>query len=98
MAHLDTDTHLIGLRIAYGSGAGAVVIPFRGIISDALALRTVSLLIAHNHPSGDPTPSETDIRETRKLVQVAGPIGLRVHDHLVFGGGGCVSFRAAGLL
>ena len=57
-----------------------------------------SIIVAHNHPSGDPTPSEGDRRGTRRLWEAASAAGVRVSDHLVFGGGECRSFRELGLL
>ena len=98
VAHLDEARCLIGLRIRFAPDAGAVEFPLRGIIADAIALGSVEIVVAHNHPSGDPAPSRTDIESTRSLVQVARPMGLTVRDHLIFGGGNMVSFRAQGLL
>ena len=54
--------------------------------------------IAHNHPSGDPSPSRADIEATRRLAEAAAALGIRLHDHLIFAGGDCRSFRALGLL
>lgn len=98
VAHLDELQQLIGIRIRFAADHGAVEFPVRSIIADAIALGSTGIIVAHNHPSGDPTPSATDIDSTRSLVQVARPIGLTVRDHLVFGGGRMVSFRERGLL
>lgn len=98
VAHLDETRQLLGLRIRFAPDHGAVEFPVRGIIADAIALGSASVILAHNHPSGDPTPSATDIDSTRSLVRAARPIGLAVRDHLVFGGGAFVSFRERGLL
>lgn len=54
--------------------------------------------LVHNHPSGDPTPSAADCRVTARLAEVAGALDIALHDHLVFAGGDCRSFRALGLL
>jgi DNA repair protein RadC len=98
VAHLDGCHRLIGYRIRYAGQNRAVELTVRAIVADALALGSAGLLIAHNHPSGDPTPSINDIEATRVLIQVLRPIGVSLRDHLVFGGGRCVSFRARGLL
>ena len=52
----------------------------------------------HNHPSGDPTPSSADIQMTQAIVEVARPLGIAVHDHIIVGASGRTSMRAAGLI
>lgn len=96
VAHLDAELRLIGIRLRYSPLCTAVVLPLRTIIADALALDARALVLAHNHPSGDPRPSAADLDATRSLVKLARSIGLRVHDHLVFAGGHHVSLRAEG--
>jgi DNA repair protein RadC len=54
--------------------------------------------MVHNHPSGDPTPSRADIEMTRQVVEVAKPLGIAVHDHLIVGKGGHVSLRGLQLI
>lgn len=98
IAHLGAGRQLIGMRIRFGVCDAAIALPLRQIIADAVSLGTTGLILAHNHPSGDPRPSRTDIKVTRNLVQIARQIGVSVHDHLVFGGGRMVSFSEAGLL
>src|SRR5579859_3249563 len=70
----------------------------REIIKRALELTASSLILVHNHPSGDPTPSKADILMTREIVTAAKALGLAVHDHLVIGRGGHASFKSLGLL
>lgn len=98
IAYLGAARKLLGLRIRYAACDGQVEFPMRNIIADAMALNATDLILAHNHPSGDPTPSTTDIATTRRLAQVARPIGVTLKDHLVFGGGQFISFRQNGLL
>jgi DNA repair protein RadC len=99
VGHLDAGMRLIGVRIRYAAAGMPVEFAIRGIIADAIQLGSAALILAHNHPSGDPTPSATDIETMRSLVQVARPLGLVVRDHLVFGSEGrFVSFRQSGLL
>ncbi len=54
--------------------------------------------IVHNHPSGDPTPSQADIEMTRQVAAAGAPLGVAVHDHLVIGRHGHNSFKSLGLL
>jgi DNA repair protein RadC len=62
------------------------------------ALDCDAMIVAHNHPSGDPRPSESDLRLTRKLCQALEAIDVAFLDHLIFAGGRMFSFRQAGLL
>jgi DNA repair protein RadC len=55
-------------------------------------------ILVHNHPSGDPTPSKSDIEMTREIVEAAEKLGIVVHDHVVIGRSGHTSFKSAGLL
>jgi DNA repair protein RadC len=98
VAHLDTHNVLLGLQLRFGSTASAVELPLRAIITEALRMHSAALIVAHNHPSGDPQPSRADIEMTRELVQAARPIGVTVQDHLIFAGDRLVSFRELGLL
>jgi DNA repair protein RadC len=70
----------------------------REIVKRALALNASALILVHNHPSGDPTPSPQDIDMTRQIITAAHALGLTVHDHLVIGKSREVSFRAEGLM
>ena len=70
----------------------------REVVKRALALDASAIILVHNHPSGDPTPSGADIQMTAQIVQAAKPLGIRVHDHLVIGRGQHYSFRNEGLL
>lgn len=70
----------------------------REIVRRALDLNATALILVHNHPSGDPTPSESDITMTRRIVQAAEVMGITVHDHLIIGKSRELSFRATGLL
>ena len=72
--------------------------PLRSIIADAAAHGSAGLVLAHNHPSGDPTPSAEDCRATRRLASAAEALDCAIIDHLVFAGTECTSFRSAGLL
>jgi DNA repair protein RadC len=96
--HLDDGQCALGIEDYDAAGPGAVDLPLRAIFKNALALDATGLVIAHNHPSGNPAPSEADIQATRRLAATAEALGIRLHDHLIFASGDCVSFRALGLL
>ena len=96
VAHLSLDRALI--HLTEEQGGASVAIPVRAIIADAIRLDSAGLVLAHCHPSGDPEPSAADIAATRKLGEMGAELGLSLHDHLIFAGGQCRSFRALGLL
>lgn len=70
----------------------------REIMRRAIELGATALVLAHNHPSGDPTPSRADIEMTKEIVRAAQAVGVTVHDHLVIGKGRHVSFKGKGLM
>ena len=70
----------------------------REVIKRALELGASALILLHNHPSGDPSPSEADIIVTQNIINVAAPLGIIVHDHLIIGRGGHISLRDRGLV
>lgn len=70
----------------------------REVVKRALELHATALILVHNHPSGDPTPSRADIEMTAEVKGAAGVMGITVHDHLIVGRGVILSFRREGLL
>jgi DNA repair protein RadC len=70
----------------------------REVIKRALELPATAIILVHNHPSGDPTPSAADIEMTQTIVEIAAPLGIAVHDHLIIGKDGHASFRALKLI
>ena len=60
----------------------------REVIKRALELSATAVLLVHNHPSGDPSPSQADIQMTRAIVDIAQPLGIAVHDHIIVGKSG----------
>jgi len=99
VAHLDADMHLIDTGEGKNGSDDQVELPIRSIIEEAFRLRSEGLIVAHNHPSGDPHPSEEDLRATRELAATAASLGILLHDHLIVGADGdCRSLRALGLL
>ena len=70
----------------------------REVIARAIALGATAIIIVHNHPSGDPTPSQQDIRLTRDLVEAGRHMKVTVHDHVIVGASGRTSMRAMGMI
>jgi DNA repair protein RadC len=70
----------------------------REVLKRALELSASAVILVHNHPSGDPTPSQADIRMTREIADVAKPLGILVHDHTIVGRNGHASLKGLGLM
>jgi DNA repair protein RadC len=70
----------------------------REVVKRALELHATALILVHNHPSGDPTPSRADIEMTEEVQRAAEVLGIVLHDHLIVGRGAVLSFRREGLL
>jgi len=70
----------------------------REVIKRALELSATAVILVHNHPSGDPTPSSADIQMTKAIVDIAAPLGISVHDHIIVGKGGHASLKALKLI
>lgn len=70
----------------------------REVVKRALELGASALIMVHNHPSGDPTPSAADIDMTRQVIEAGKPLGIAVHDHVVVGQGAYTSFKSLGLI
>ncbi|WP_292060132.1 RadC family protein [Brevundimonas sp. UBA5936] len=81
--------------VAYGTIDHAPVYP-REVVRRALEVSAASIILVHNHPSGDPEPSRADIEMTRKVVEAAKVFDIQVHDHLVVGRDGTASLRSLG--
>jgi DNA repair protein RadC len=70
----------------------------REVVKRALELSATALILVHNHPSGDPTPSQADIQMTRAIVDLAKPLGIAVHDHIIVGKEGHASLKGLKLI
>ena len=70
----------------------------REVVRRALELNASALILVHNHPSGDPTPSQADIKMTREIADIAKPLGVILHDHIIVGRNGHASLKGLGLL
>ncbi len=97
VAHVDDQARCLHLTRHGGDESGAKF-PLRSIIADAAAHSSAGIVLAHNHPSGDATPSAEDCRATRRLASAAEALDCAVLDHLVFAGAECASLRRLGLL
>ncbi|UOM34842.1 DNA repair protein RadC [Acuticoccus sp. I52.16.1] len=98
VVYLDKKNKMLASECA---GAGTVdhtpVYP-REVLKRALELGASALVLVHNHPSGDPTPSRADITMTEKVIEGAAPLGLTVHDHIIVGANTHTSLRGEGYL
>lgn len=97
VAHVDGQACCLALSRHEGDDSGAGF-PLRHIIADAAELGSAGVILAHNHPSGDATPSELDCRMTRRLASVTEALDCVVVDHLIFGGDEWTSLRQMGIL
>jgi DNA repair protein RadC len=97
VAHLDNEAHCLHVT-RHDGDENSANFPLRDIIIDAARHRSSGILLAHNHPSGDPTPSDLDCRATRRLASAVEALDCVVVDHLIFAGDECTSFRRIGLL
>ena len=95
---LDRKNRLIADEVlGQGTVDRAPVYP-REILKRALAHESTAIILAHNHPSGDPTPIQSDIDMTKEIVQACKPISVTVHDHLIIGRDNIASFKTLGLM
>jgi DNA repair protein RadC len=70
----------------------------REVVKRALELSATAIILVHNHPSGDPTPSHADVQMTRAIIEVAKPLGISVHDHIIVGKEGHASLKGLRLI
>ena len=95
---LNARNKILGIStISIGSLNASIVHP-REVFKDAIVHNAYSVVLAHNHPSGDPEPSEDDLKMTRKLVESGKILGIEVLDHLIIGKNAFYSFKEEGLL
>ena len=95
---LDKRNHLIADEV---QGRGTVdhtpVYP-REVARRSLELSATAIILAHNHPSGDPTPSAADVKMTREIITILDPLGIVVHDHIILGRNGLASLKGLKLI
>jgi len=95
--HLNTRNHLIGAETLYVGSLNASHIRVCEVFREAIRRNCAAIIVAHNHPSGDPSPSPEDVEVTRRLVEAGNHLGIEVLDHLVIGQQRFVSLRERGL-
>ncbi len=95
---LDRKNRLIGDEVQARGTVDHTPVYVREVVKRALDLSATALILVHNHPSGDPTPSRADIEMTRDIAKAAAPLGIIIHDHIIVGRGEPASLRALGLL
>lgn len=93
---LNTRNELLREEQTFPGSATGVTIRPRPIIKRALELGATAIILVHNHPSGDPTPSEEDISATAALVAAARPLEIVVHDHIIIGHKAWTSLKSNG--
>ena len=98
MLLLDTRNRAIGINTVSIGNLNASVVHPREVMKPAILSNAASLILCHNHPSGDADPSQEDIAMTQRLKQVGEMLGIPVLDHLVLGEPGFASMKERGLL
>ena len=95
---LDRRNHLIADEVHQRGTIDHTPVYPREVVKRAIELGASAILIAHNHPSGDPTPSHADIEMTKAIKEACQVLGITVHDHVVIAKNGHASFKALGLI
>ena len=95
---LDKGNHLIADEQQQTGTVDHTPVYPREVVKRALELSATAVILVHNHPSGDPSPSRADIEMTRAIAEVARPLGIAVHDHLIVGKDGHASLKALKLI
>ncbi|MCL6728644.1 RadC family protein [Sphingomonas hankyongi] len=95
---LNAKNMLIANEALWDGSVDEASVHVREVMARAIALGATALIIVHNHPSGDPSPSQQDIRLTRDLVEAGRHMKIVVHDHVIVGAQGRTSLRAMGLI
>jgi DNA repair protein RadC len=96
--HLNSRNMLIRDELMAEGSIDQAVVHVREVIRRAMDFGSAAIILVHNHPSGDPTPSRADIQLTKQIAEAGRLLGIVVHDHIIIGANGHSSLRAAGLL
>jgi DNA repair protein RadC len=96
--HLNTRNMLIRDELMSEGSIDEAAFYVREVIRRAIDLGSAAVILVHNHPSGDPTPSRADIEVTRNMAEAGKRMGIAVHDHIIMGTSGHSSLRALGLM
>jgi len=95
---LDKKNRLIADEVQQRGTVDHTPVYTREVIKRTLELSSTAIILVHNHPSGDPSPSAADVQMTRAIVDVAKPLGITVHDHIIIGKSGHASLRGLKLI
>ncbi|MGH7157457.1 MAG: JAB domain-containing protein [Candidatus Saccharimonadales bacterium] len=95
---INSGRQLITKRLVFIGTIDAVMVHPREVFSGAVADLAAGIVVAHNHPSGDPSPSKQDIAATQQLVAAGQILGIRVYDHIIVAGSEHYSFSANGMI
>ncbi len=95
---LDKKNHLIADEVQQTGTVDHTPVYPREVVKRALELSSTAVILVHNHPSGDPTPSQADIQMTEQIIAVASPLGIAVHDHIIVGKDGHASLKGLKLI
>lgn len=95
---LDRRNQLIADEVQQEGTVDHTPVYIREVVKRALELSATAIVLVHNHPSGDPTPSRADIEMTKQIIEASKPLGVTVHDHIIVGREGHVSFRSLRLI
>lgn len=95
---LDTKNVVLRMHTVYAGSLNTAVVRVGEVFREAIRANSAGLILAHNHPSGDPTPSPEDVRVTEAIVQAGALLDIRVYDHLIIGRNRFVSMRERGLI
>ncbi|HET7708094.1 MAG TPA: DNA repair protein RadC [Sphingomicrobium sp.] len=95
---LNARNMLLANEVMWNGSVDEASVHVREVISRAIALGATAIVIVHNHPSGDPAPSQQDIRLTRDLIEAGRHMRVTVHDHVIVGSQGRSSMRSIGLI
>lgn len=95
---LDTKNYIIGRRDVFKGSLNSSIVHPREIFSEAIKRNSASIIICHNHPSGDPTPSKEDINVTIRLKECSKIIGIELLDHIIIGSQGFISLKEKGII
>jgi DNA repair protein RadC len=90
---LNTKNHVVAIREVYKGSVNSAQVRVGEVFREAIRENCPSIIVAHNHPSGDPTPSPDDIAVTRDMIQAGNLLDIELLDHIVIGGGRWISMK-----
>lgn len=96
VAFLDTKNQVIDIKEVFKGTLNRSIVHPREVFAEAIKRHSASIIVAHNHPSGDPTPSQADIQITERLYEAGEIIGIKLIDHVIIGGEDFVSLKEKG--